>query len=135
MGSFARAMNFATKALSIATLALMLNDCDRPEATTQPTDPTPVSNDILKIAVTRDGSISYNGTPATLEQLDVALGYLADSRGSVWYYREAGADEPHPNAMKVIEAIAKRGLPISLSTKPDYSDVVGTNSQAHSRPQ
>lgn len=83
------------------------------------------SNDVLKVAVLRDGSISVNGVAATFEQFETSLGNLAESHGSVWYYREAGAEEPHPNATKVIQAVIAHKLPIRLSTKPDYSDAVG----------
>ena len=90
---------------------------------------------ILKVAVARDGSIFCNGTPATLDQLGVALTHLPDGHSSVWYYREAGSEETHPNAMKVIKAIAGRGLPIRLSTKPDYSDAIGPDGRSHPEPQ
>jgi hypothetical protein len=42
----------------------------------------------------------------------------------VWYYREAGKDDPPPQAMQVMKLIIDNRLPISISTKPDYSDVL-----------
>jgi hypothetical protein len=34
-------------------------------------------------------------------------------------------ETPHPNGAKVIELIVARGLPVRLSSKPDFSDAVG----------
>jgi hypothetical protein len=49
----------------------------------------------------------------------------------VWYYRENPTDEPHPNAMKVIEQVAQNKLPIRLSMRPDYSDAVDDKGVSH----
>lgn len=48
----------------------------------------------------------------------------AVGKDAVWYYREAGDAGPHVNAMVVMRAIVDTGLPISMSTKDDFSDVV-----------
>jgi hypothetical protein len=79
---------------------------------------------VLKIAITATGQISANGRLTTLEALIPMLRELAKSKGEVWYHREAPKADPHPNAMKVLEAIVDQNLPIRLSTKPDYSDSV-----------
>jgi biopolymer transport protein ExbD len=79
---------------------------------------------ILKIAVTADGRITANGRPVSLDALAPILRDLAKSKGTVWYYREAARAEPHPNALKVLNTIVDYDLPVSLSTKPDYSDAV-----------
>jgi biopolymer transport protein ExbD len=79
---------------------------------------------ILKIAVTATGQISADGRPITLEALIPMLRELAENKGEVWYYRDAPEADPHPNAMKVLEAIVDQSLPIRLSTKPDYSGSV-----------
>jgi hypothetical protein len=51
----------------------------------------------------------------------------------VWYYREAGQQEPPPEAMQVIKLIADNALPVSLSSKPDFSDYIGEGGQPHPR--
>jgi hypothetical protein len=64
--------------------------------------------------------------------LKIAL--LAEHKGTVWSYREAAQTEPHPNALRIMSMVADYGLPISLSTKPDYSNVVdgkGRSSPRH----
>ncbi len=88
---------------------------------------------ILRVGVLRDGSVTADGSATTIEALAPKLDALAVSNGSVYYYREAGQEEPHPNAMKVITAIAERKLPISLSSKPDFSDAIGPDGKSHPR--
>ena len=88
------------------------------------------SRKILKIAITASGQITADGRPTTVEALIPILHQLARDNGGVWYYREAPEADPHPNAMKVLEAIVDQNLPIRLSTKPDYSDFVGDKSRS-----
>jgi hypothetical protein len=88
-------------------------------------EPEPVDANVVKIAVSRAGEITLNGREATINEVRAAFAKLAESKGVVWYYREgAEEEEPHPNAMLVIRAIVDAKLPVSLSTKPDFSDVV-----------
>jgi hypothetical protein len=79
---------------------------------------------VLKIAVTTDGHVTADGRVVSIEALTPILCDLEKSKGSVWYYREAAGADPHPNALKVLSAIIDHNLPVSLSTKPDYSDAV-----------
>ena len=80
---------------------------------------------VLKLKVTAGGEIAADGRPVTLEELADRLAELKRAGGGVWYYRENPEGEPHPNAMKVIELIARHRLPVRLFTKPDFSDAVG----------
>ena len=82
------------------------------------------SRKVLKIAITTSGQITADGRPTTLDALIPMLRELARKKGEVWYYREAPEADPHPNAMKVLEAIVDQNLPVRLSTKRDYSDSV-----------
>ena len=88
---------------------------------------------ILKIAVHVDGSITTDGRAVTVEALVPILRDLAKEKGEVWYYREAAQAEPHPNALRVISLVTDYSLPISLSTKPDYSDVVDDKGRSSPR--
>jgi hypothetical protein len=84
-----------------------------------------VGGRVLKIAVFADGRITVDGSGATIESLREALKLLAAEKGQVWYYREAAQGDPPPQTTVVIQAIIDNGLPIKLSTKPDYSDAIG----------
>src|SRR5436305_11941916 len=84
---------------------------------------------LLKIAVSPDGRVTADGATVSIALAPI-LRDLAKSKGEVWYYREAAQSEPHPNALRVLGVIADYSLPISLSTKPDYSDVVDDKGQS-----
>ena len=77
------------------------------------------------IWVTSRGEPELNGQPADLPQIEKAFRDLVDKQGVVVYAREAAEGEPHPTAMKVIELVVKHRLPVSMSTKRDFSDVLG----------
>jgi hypothetical protein len=85
---------------------------------------------IGRIRVSRDGTVFYEGRPTTLEGLRTSLAELRAQQGVVWYYREAAATEPPPQAMAVIQLVIAHRLPISMSTMPDFSDVVGPDGHA-----
>jgi hypothetical protein len=80
---------------------------------------------ILKVSVLRDGSILVDGKASTLASLRPALKKLAEQKGIVYYYREAAQADPPPVAMEVLQAVIDESLPISLCTRPDFSDSVG----------
>jgi hypothetical protein len=84
----------------------------------------PVTQRIAKVGVSADGQIELNGAVASIEDIRATFAGLARDNGVVWYYREAASGEPHPNAMLVVQAVVEARLPISMSTKPDFSDVV-----------
>jgi biopolymer transport protein ExbD len=79
---------------------------------------------VLKVAVAASGQITADGAPTTVEALAPILSDLARAKGVVWYYREAAKAEPHPNALKVLSAIIEHNVPVRLSSKADYSDVI-----------
>jgi hypothetical protein len=86
---------------------------------------------IGRIHVSRTGEISFDGARTTLEALRTSLADLRARHGVVWYHREtAGApgDAP-PEAMAVIQLVIAHRLPISMSTTPDFSDVVRPDGQ------
>jgi hypothetical protein len=89
---------------------------------------------VAKVSVLSSGKVLLNGKPTTLAALDAALSSLAASKGVVWYYREAAElAEPPAASTQVIELVIKHRLPISMSTKPDFSDAVGADGRPHRR--
>jgi hypothetical protein len=88
--------------------------------------PTSVSpNAVLKIAVMADGRITVDGSPATIDSLRVSLKRLAEQKGIVWYYREAGEAKAPPVSAEAIQAVIENRLPIKLSSRSDFSDAIG----------
>jgi predicted secreted protein len=82
---------------------------------------------ILKIAISAGGRITVDGSPATMESLRASLKRLAEQKGVVWYYREAGQAEAPPEWTEVMKAVIENRLPIRLSTRPDFSDAIGAD--------
>lgn len=85
---------------------------------------TALAEEIGKVHVYKDGTITYNQKEVSLLKLHDELRELKKQNGTVWYYREDGSGEPHPQAANVIQAVIGAGLPISLSSEPDFSTVV-----------
>lgn len=89
---------------------------------------------VARISVLTSGQLFLNGKPVTLTTLDKSLAELKSQNGVVWYYRENAQAEPSPEAMQAIQLVAKHKLPISMSTKADFSDYVDANN-GFSRPR
>ena len=87
----------------------------------------------VKISVLQSGQILIDGTESTIDQVEQRLAQLKSEGGTVWYYREAGQQEPPPEAMQIIKMVVENGLPISLSSKPDFSDYIGEDGQSRPR--
>ncbi|WP_257385969.1 hypothetical protein [Tahibacter caeni] len=88
---------------------------------------------VARVAALASGELRLNGTTISLTGLDEALNRLQQEKGVVWYYRENAQSDPPEQAMSALELVMKHRLPVSLSTKPDYSDYVDEN--GHSRPR
>jgi hypothetical protein len=81
---------------------------------------------VLKISVLASGVVLVDGQAVDIAQLDKILQTAKENNRSVHYYREAAGSEALPQSMEVMKLIVKHKLPISMSTKPDFSDVVDT---------
>jgi hypothetical protein len=116
-------------AIVLSFIIICVTGCDRsPVVQSEP--PKKVSNTaskILKVAVYRDGKVVIDGAALSIEDAARHIGAAADSETSIFYYREAGEEEPHPNASKIIAAVVEAKLPISLSSEPDFSTYVDEN--------
>lgn len=82
---------------------------------------------VIRISVMASGKISLDGKQATIAEVKRALERVKAQRRTVWYYREGGKGEPPAQAIEVFKLIVENKLPISLSTKPDFSDYVDEN--------
>src|SRR5215469_6096384 len=96
--------------------------CGKQPATQSPVAP---NASVLKVAVFADGRLTVDGSASTVLALRESLRSLGEKHGVVWYYREAGLQEPPPIATEVMKAVVEARLPIRLSSRPDYSDSIG----------
>jgi hypothetical protein len=103
---------------SLITAAFVACAERKPETNLAPAAP------VLKVAVSRTGAITVDGLSVTIDQLRDRFVAASKSGAVVWYYREDGQRPPPEQAMLVMKAIVDHGLPVSLSSTPDYSTVV-----------
>jgi hypothetical protein len=80
---------------------------------------------VARVRVSQAGQIEMNGVKLTREQLRSALTKLKADGGGVMYYRERWNEPPSEEAAKAFEVITEAGLPIRMSSKPDFSDYIG----------
>lgn len=85
---------------------------------------------IVRLSVLKSGTILLDGKESNLPEIKKALGKAKLDNAVVWYYRENGKSEPPPQAMEVIELIIEHNLPISMSSKSDFSDYIDDKGQS-----
>jgi hypothetical protein len=69
----------------------------------------------------------------TIAELKNKLNEIKCLHGAVWYYRENSSHSPHEVADEVFGLVMSLEMPISLSTKPDFSDWVDANGNSYPR--
>jgi hypothetical protein len=67
-----------------------------------------------------------DGKKATVAKVRKALAKASSEKGTVWYYRESGKGEPPSQAVEIVKLVVENRLPISLSSRPDFSDLSTT---------
>ena len=107
------------KHIAIALVAFLLS----PAATAQ-------QQGVAKVSALSSGKLFLNGKPTNLQSLDTEFQRLKATGGAVWYYRENPQSEPSPVAMEAIDLVIRHQLPISMSSKPDFSDYVDQNGRS-----
>ncbi len=93
----------------------------------------PSEPQVGRVKLTAAGQIFYENERVTLPQLEERLRTLAQQNGVVMYYRADPAGEPPAGAQEVFETLMAARLPISLSSKPDFSDYI--DEDGNSRPR
>jgi len=90
----------------------------------------------LTIKVFASGKIIVNEKlEMDWDSLKEELIKLKAQNGTVWYYRENAGGQSNEVAMDVFDFIIKNKLPVSLSSKPDFSDYVDQNGNVFPRKQ
>jgi hypothetical protein len=77
--------------------------------------------------------VLLNGQAADIGAIEAELIKLKKDNGSLWYFRESSLTGPPPQAKEVIDLVLKYKLPISFSSKPDFSDYI--DEDGHSIPR
>jgi hypothetical protein len=89
---------------------------------------------IVRISALANGSILVDSKKVDVQALDGMFSKLKTDQAVVWYYREQGSQSPTPQAMEVIKLVVKYQLPISMSSKPDFSDFIEADGRSRPRP-
>jgi hypothetical protein len=79
---------------------------------------------VLKISVLASGAVLVDGQAVEIDQLDSVFQAAKENNIGVHYYREVVGGEPPPQSMEVMKSVVKHKLPIRMSTKADFSDIV-----------
>ena len=82
---------------------------------------------VARVSALASGKILLNGKPSDFKAIEKEFERLQKLKGAVWYYRENAQAEPRPEAMAVVELVVKYKLPVSMSSKPDFSDYIDAN--------
>jgi hypothetical protein len=127
--------DFSSIAMFSLALGAMLQLAGCADKADHSSDPSaiPMATAMLKVKVLADGTIMIDDRKVAVAELDEQMSSISKTGGTILYYREAADEEPHPNSMKVIELVVKHQLPISFSSKPDYSDVIGPDGVSRAR--
>jgi hypothetical protein len=93
---------------------------------------------VIYLAVSKDGSASVNGENVNSAHLSVKMKELRSAAREIWYYREHANAEPTEkewaSIRTVLDAMMSTGLPISFSSRADFSDYVDGQGNSHPRP-
>ena len=73
----------------------------------------------VTISVLKSGMILIDGDQSSISEVEQRLKQLKSEDGTVWYYREAGDQDPPPEATQVITLILDQQLPVTLSATPE----------------
>ena len=88
---------------------------------------------VLRISVLSSGRVLLDGKKATVTKVRKALAKTSSEKGTVWYYRESGKGEPPIQAIEIVKLVVGNRLPISLSSRPDFSDYIDDEGQSRPR--
>ncbi len=96
----------------------------------------PAPND-AEVGVLSSGTILLSGRRSSIARITARLAVVKRKGGMVWFYRQNPSAMPSERMQKSIEAVEELlihdDLPRTLSTKPDYSDVMELNGRVHRR--
>jgi hypothetical protein len=112
----------AIKAISVLSLALLIT------AGCSPSGGVGKCPDVLYVSLPADGTILIDGEAVAQKDVAAKIESLKPTAKSVVYYREDAQGKPNYDRLLQIEAVltevAKLHLPLSLSSKPDFSDTI-----------
>jgi len=92
-----------------------------------------VSSPDLYLKVFSNGKIIANDNECSMKELNQLLSNASAKKSMVWFYREGWDSDPSEIALAVFQIINSNKLPLTLSTKPDFSTYVDGYGIRHDR--
>ena len=94
-----------------------------------------VAMELIHVQALRSGVIKVDGSPVTPSGLSTALAQIKAKKGAVLYDREGPNQEPTDRQLEAFKEIISASVPLSLSSKPDFSDVIQPDGSSRPRNQ
>jgi hypothetical protein len=88
---------------------------------------------MIKIKVLKNGDVYADGRTVSLDRLPELLAEAKLRSKVAWFYREDLFGEPSAVAVEVLRLVMDHRLPVSISSKPDFSDYVDPSGVSHPR--
>ncbi len=87
----------------------------------------------INISLLASGATLLDGQAADLAQLGARLSQADRSKDQVRYYKEDQTEASAAKSLEIVKLVIQHKLPVSFSTKPDFSDYVDQFGQSHPR--
>jgi len=97
---------------------------EAPVSSTPAEIPPPPSTLHATVYVKKDGRIYLNQVLTDLKDMDKALKECRKQGCVIFYSRDDREQEPHENAIQVMDLIAKQELPIQFYTDSTFKEIV-----------
>ena len=88
------------------------------------------NDQILKIKVQQSGDLFINNKFVSWAEFEAALFKLKEIKGAVWFCRKNAIGIPNEIAEQAFTKILQMKLPVSLSSKEDFSDSIDENGRS-----
>lgn len=88
---------------------------------------------VMRLSVLQEGVLLVDDSLVTLPLLQQKLEALKQGQGIVWFYRENPQAEATPAVREAVQMLLASGLPISVSSRPDFSDYIDNEGRSQPR--
>lgn len=88
---------------------------------------------VMRVSVLQEGVLLVDDSLVTPPMFEQKLQALKQGQGIVWLYRENPRAEPTPAVREALQRLLDSGLPISLSSRPDFSDYLDAEGRSQPR--
>lgn len=85
----------------------------------------PPPNCILKLSIFHSGTVILDKDTVSINELDSKLAQKKSSNCELWYYKDlSDGGPPKDSILKILDVLGRIKIPMSFSSKPDFSDEV-----------